>query len=236
MPQLRDNTSAFASGVSKYGKNQVLWDYIVSRYPRVISLDSQGDTWDRNPNAVQARSVAHLKKLLLAALRGKWDAWHFVLPNDQDVACELFALLSPADALQGPDAPATGARVFGGVMIECGEVYNIAPAGGTPRAIKAGWTQSRHHLLSVATAGNRPALTDRTLTANSDHLFAFTHNVPQDFAYYADVVGPNFADEMRSLDKYEFVYWRTGSPIAWRYDKDRRLVREIPLRSTLIGR
>lgn len=231
MAKLRDNTSAFASGVSKYGKNQVLWDWVVSRYPRVISLDSQGDTWERNPNAVSVRDVADLKRHLATVVRGRFNRWHFVLRNDPEIARDLFALLAPANVDQDPDAPPTLARALGGVMLESGECYGFAPNGGTRPEVVAGWTQGRHHLLSLAMAAQRPALTNRTLTANSEHLFAFTHNVPQDFSYYAEICGPNVADEIRSLDKYEFVYWRTGSAVAWRYNKHRHLVREIPLRA-----
>lgn len=236
---LRDNRTFFASGMPKSGKSKLLGDILTGQFlssveaPRIISFDPTGDTWDRFPDAVAVRDVAQLRANLKKCVTDGYDGFHFVL-NPKHAAA-VFALLVPPDADPSPHGTPTLSRQLGGVVIECGECYTIAPNGGTPPEIVSAWTAGRHHLLSLAMAAQRPALTNRTLTGSTEHTFAFMHNNARDFDFFADTIGTTAAEEIRTLDRWEFVYYQSGATEAVRYDRHRRPVKRIPLRREIVA-
>lgn len=227
-PWRRENVTAFASGMIRSGKSQLLWDIFTRHHPRVISYDPVGDTLDRNADAVPVYSFGELRDKVKRANIGGYTNWHFVLACPPSEVPDVLAWLAPPAARFEEK---TLARALGGVLFECGECDTIAPNAGIHPAVRAAAQRGRHHLLSLALATQRPALCDRTVTGQCQYVAAFMHSERSDLEYFARLVGENAADEIARLQQFEFVWYRKGDHEATKYDRDRQPVMTIPLRA-----
>lgn len=225
----RENVSFFCSGMTGCGKSKLMWDWVVSKSPRVISIDPVGDTIERNPRAVPIEGVGRLREVLRMIAAKRAEVWHLQLAIDDEEAPAVFELLAPRRS-----TAASFSRAMGGVMIECGECDLIAPNAGTHPAVRSAWQRGRHHLLSLAMATQRPSLVNRTLTGGTQHVVAFMHSEPRDIAYWADCISSAAAEEIARLQPYEFVYFKRGTFEAVKYDAARKPVARIPLASGLM--
>lgn len=212
----RQNLIVFACGRKNTGKSQLLHDLFVSRTPRVLSLDFTGETAERNPDAIVCKGWRKLMSTLKIA--AGYGHWHIAAALEPDDIARLFRLLAPPF---GDDQPPL-ARAFGGLAVECGEAYMIAPNAGADPDIVAGWRRGRHAMLSLYMAAQRPAAVNREVSAQADIIAAFAQGEPNDLDFLAKTISAPVAEIVAGLTGHDFVYYERGTGKVYVCGADRR--------------
>lgn len=204
----RKNLIVATLGRKDTGKSQLLWDLYTSQAARVLSLDSMGESIERDPDAVEVIGMGQLIDTLQRC--ASYPRWHIAAVIDPDDVSELFALMTPRIGSNKPSLSVA----FGGMAIECGEAYEIAPNGATRPEVLAGWRKGRHYMLSLFMAAQRPSSVAREVTALADHLYMFAQGEKRDIDYIADCVSRPVADRVRRLKKWECVFFNRDDGLA----------------------
>lgn len=216
----RRNTIACVVGRKGTGKSELLWERFTSRAPRVLSLDSTGETTERNPNAIVAVGWRRLLEVLDAAAEcGKWHIAAAIEPED---VRELFARLTPPLG-QGRSL----SLAFGGMAVECGEVDLIAPNGGTPPEILSAFRRGRHYALDLYMATQRPASCAVDVRSMADIFVSFALTSPRDVAAASDELGGTMAERIVRLPRYHCLYSTRADGRVVELDAQRRIVADL---------
>lgn len=224
---VRKNVVAFACGPTGTGKSQWLYDVFTARTPRVLTLDTKGETLERNPDALYAHGLDDTIRALQHCARNG-TSWH--------VAAQLHPRDVPAliRRIAPPDAPAgvpTFARAVGGIALECGEVYTIAPNSGASDEVLSLLRAGRHDLVSCYFAAQRPASCARDCTAQAHHIAAFRTYEPRDIKFLCEFFGGGHVEDLIfELPDFHFLYRRRGDRFVYVCDAARRPLRRLDMR------
>lgn len=198
---IRQNVVALALGLRGSGKSAWLTRHLVGVAPRVLTLDSTGESADTDADAIVCVGLTET----LAALRGceALGTWRIVAVVD-----EVEDVPALARWLAPPVVPGTRpyAQRVGGMLLEIGEVDGVAPASGTPPTVRALWKRGRHYRLSIAAATQRPHECARVISSQSDTIVSFRMHEPRDLAWIARAISPAAADAVPGLGTYEYVH------------------------------
>lgn len=76
-------------------------------------------------------------------------------------------------------------------------------------ALKPFIHRGRHRQIDLITTSRRPANVGRDLTSQSDNIYIFRNNEPNDIKYFSLFINKIAIDEIRHLDKYYFLNYST---------------------------
>lgn len=69
--------------------------------------------------------------------------------------------------------------------------------------------RGRHRQIDLITTSRRPANVGRDLTSQSDNIYIFRNNEPNDIKYFQNFIRKEAIAEIRNLDKYYFLNYST---------------------------
>lgn len=202
----RRNRQVFVCGPTASGKSALLWELFTRHEKRLISLDFTGEVLARNPDAIAAYSWKDLRDVLTELVTSYRDRreWHVAAMLEEDDVPKLFGVLAPP--ITGADTVGFALAV-GGLGLECHECDLIAPNGRTEKRVKSAFKRSRHSLLSLYMATQRPAECSRIVTSQA-HISAFMrNNEPNDVRFIERVTGRAIARIVETLPKYHSAYF-----------------------------
>lgn len=212
----RRNAIVTALGPSGSGKSRFLADQ-AARFPRVISLDTTGETEEVYPTALGPTFGLDATLRALQVCAG-YPRWHLRAAVEGDELVALCRRLVP----NYDGRSVSLARALGGVALEMGEVYEIAPNAGAPREVLNMWRRGRHEGLSLLAATQRPASCAREVSANSHWLVAFRMPEPRDYEYVGGFMGARARDLVAELPPYHSLLYDKRAGLVWQLDAARR--------------
>lgn len=219
---VRKNEIVFVSGRTGTGKSQLLYDLFVSRAPRVLSLDVNGEVAERNPDAIEARGWTRV----VAALRAvaPYPQWHIAAVIEEEHFDDLVNLLIPP--MMADDQ--TGyARAVGGMALECGELDVLAPVHSASRTVTGMWRRARHNRLSIFGGTQRTNEVARVCSSQAHHIIAFAQNEPNDIAYLAKAISRPGAELVERLPLHWCVWFERSSGRLYVMDPGRNVVKTV---------
>lgn len=220
-PAVRRSLVAFGCGPKSSGKTTFLYRHFTRHQPRVLTIDVAGEAVDMNADAIVAAGYADtVRALRFAATKGR--RWHVAAVLDREDIARVGELLAPKIR---PDKIGF-ARAIGGLAVECGETQYILPARGASEHWRNAVALSRHYLLSLLTASQRPSLCDRILTSQADVIFSLRHNEPADIDYLASYA-PAFRAVIPALAPYHVAYLDRVSMTLFVADERGRVTRRL---------
>lgn len=221
VPVVRRSLVVFGCGPKESGKSTFLYRHFTSKQPRVLTIDVAGEAADFNASVIQSYGYADtMRALRYAATGGR--RWHVAAILEPDDVPAVIEVLAPRVR---PDRPGF-ARAVGGLAVECGEIQYLLPNRGTPRPWKNAVALSRHYLLTLLTASQRPALCDRIITSQANVLFSMRHNEPDDIAYLA-AYAPAFREIIPNLAQHHVAYLDRTSMQMFVADERGRVTRRL---------
>jgi hypothetical protein len=225
-PWVRDNLIAAGFGPIRSGKSELLHQLFVRQFPRVLSIDLNAETWDRNPNAIGTYGLADTLMAIKWAAGRPGARWHLAAAlEDADVAPLLRLLAPPITAPNQVSIP----RALGGLLVECGELYFLAPneKGDKQRAAVEAFNRSRHHLLSFAVASQRGADCARVTTQAAHVRFFLQTDEPRDLDFVGKLISEPIAAAVRELPRYHALiqFAKTGEIVVC--DDKRRIYKRL---------
>jgi len=232
----RSSLRVFVSGASESGKSQALHQLFVSRLPRVISLDINGEVAERSPQAERTFGYADLCEALKTCARKGAQLghrWHIAAYLEQDEIPRLFRTLAPPINTENATS---FTRAIGGIAIECGEASWLAPNNRTPPEVRDAFHRGRHHQLSLLMATQRPADVARCVTAEARVLIAFRHHETLELDWWAKRTSRAVADVIAELPQYHSIYYVPASGRVHVCDAAYRPLRVMDLRGNEVAR
>lgn len=198
----------------------------VPKWPRVISIDVNGEAPKYNPDAIECTSVDEVLDVALFARVKGFDRWHVQAVLDRAELPRLFRILAPE--YKGSAAPPSITRAVGGIAVECSEAYAFAPNAGAHPDVLESFFRGRHHGLAFLLAAQRATALTVAARSQADVLVAFRTTDPNELTWAATKFGVQAVDHIRTLEKYHCAMYVDGeSSIYWLNDK-----REVVRRST----
>lgn len=191
------NTIVTVTGRKGSGKSALL-AWWASQFPRRLVLDFTGEHKGDVPAPLVAWGLAATVKLLrrLAGL----ERWHIVAQLEPGDVPRLLAHLMPMGAQQSP------ALAMGGLVIECGELNEIAPNhSGIRREVAAMFTRGRHHRVSVLGAARTATELHKITTSQADVICAFRQHQEADVKRIGELMGQRAIPAVRSLGPWEYL-------------------------------
>lgn len=217
----RRNVIVATLGRKGTGKSVLLWELYSSRAERLLSLDSLGESVERDPDTIETLGMGQLIDALGKA--AAFPRWHIAGAVEPDDLKELFRMLAPPLGSSSPSL----SLAFGGLAIECGEAYEIAPNGSAAPEVLRAWRAGRHYSLSLFMAAQRPSSVAREVTAAADHVYAFAQSEPRDLEFLAKTISAPVADRVAQLRHFECVHYDRDRSTATVLDRDRNPVMTI---------
>ena len=168
-------------GPSECGKTHLLHSLYVPKFPRVISIDINGEVEKWNPGAIEATSIEDIVAIGLAGAKLGKHRWHInaVLPRREYGA--LFRLLAPE--FRGKDSPPSFTRAVGGIALECSEAYAFVPNQGADDDVIEAFARGRHHYLSFLLASQRPASLAVITRTQADVIVTWAQDDPNEIKW-----------------------------------------------------
>lgn len=215
----------FAAGPSECGKTMLLYDLVVSRFPRRLTFDFAREVRaSLNPDAITVYTYAELREALhdLAGVR----QWHVALCIDhadaRTIAPQVCRLLAHPTT---HDGERTYARAIGGLVVDCYEAHELAPNGKTPDDVRGLVTRGRHEGISVVVASQAPALVDRRFSENAGVLVAFATQEHTAWQFWASKTCSAVADLIDEQPRYHAAYFDKAARAIYWLDDRRRVLR-----------
>lgn len=218
---------ALAAGPGGTGKTTALYEMFISRCPRRVSFDFQGEMRAVfNPAAIDVFSFGEF----LAALRrvAALPAWHIALIYDPDaqpdLAAQVVAVLNPA---RSSSAHTSFALAVGGIAVDCTEADFLWPTGRTLPALRGLVQRGRHNRLCIFAATQAPALVDNRLRDGADYLLAFRTQEDVVWKFWQRVTSARVADMIASLPRFHCGYIVKAAQVVYLLGADRRPYRVV---------
>lgn len=219
---MRRNTIVAGFGRKGTGKSVLLYDLFTSKAPRVLSLDSTGETRERNADAVLCVGYSSLRDAFRRAQN--YQRWHIAAALEPDDVARLFALLTPPLG-----SGSSLSLAFGGMAIECAEVDLIAPNSGAAPEVLSALRRGRHYALDMYFATQRPASCAVDVRSMSDFLFSFALSSPRDVAAVDAEMPLSVSDRIVRLRPYHCLFYSKEKGSVVELDPARRVVERINL-------
>lgn len=193
------NFICVVTGRKGSGKSRVLGSY-ARRFPRRVILDFTGEH-EREPGARVGYTLRQCA-VALAAARASGQRWTVVCALDPRDVPALLAALMPL----GMHGGESFARAVGGLVVECGEINEIAVNhAGIAREVSAMFTRGRHHWLSVLAAARTSTEMHKIVTSQADVVCAFRQHQARDVARIGELMGERAIPALRDLAPYEYL-------------------------------
>lgn len=191
------NFIAVIIGRKGSGKSHVAGQY-ARRFPRRLILDFTREHIADVPPALVAWSLPECIALLRrVASYQRWTIVAEISPKDTPA---LLAKLIPLGRGVGYS------QAVGGMVIECGEMNQIAPNhSGIADEVANMFSLGRHHWLSVLAAARRPTELHGIVTSQADVICAFRQHHAADVKRIADVMGDRVVPALARLQQWEYL-------------------------------
>lgn len=188
------------------GKSHLLGQY-ARHFPRRLILDFTGEH-RREPGARFAWTLSETVTALQAARAAgrRWTVVAALAPADVP---RLLPALMPV----GRDTERGFSLAVGGMVIECGEVNEIAPNhNGIAAPVSSLFMLGRHHRLSILCAARRTTEMHNNVTSQADIICAFRQHQEADVKRIGELMGDRAVAALRQLAVHEHLryYVDTG--------------------------
>lgn len=211
------------------GKTQLIADFVGARHPRRITVDLLGECVKLYPDAINAKSLAQIIRVMQRLHEANVTEWHIVASVDVPEVGQLIKLLAPT----GTTSDYSLSAVWGGIALEIFELDLVAPVDrsevSTREAVKTAFARGRHFGLSLLCATQRPHMIDRIATAQSSYVVTFQMHEPADLQWLERVGGKRFAELARTgLAQYESAWYDARAGTIRTLSADYTRWRELP--------
>lgn len=215
----RRNLQVVAVGPTDCGKSRLLRELFVRRTPRVLTIDVNREARQQSPDAI----VTYGWRELLEALErlATSPKWHVAAVLEEERRADLFRLLLPE--IISPDSVSYPLAI-GGLAIDCGEAYELAPSGRTSRWVKAAFVRGRHELVSSYVATQKLALCDLCVSDQAHVLVFFRTFGARELARIAEMLSRPFAERVKRLEQYHSLYVVKATGRAYHLDPRYRVL------------
>lgn len=243
------NVVAYAVGPKGSGKTRALWDLFISRHPRRLSFDFNGEMHELNPNAIQVFSsfetdpqLEELQRVLKQC--AGYQAWHVALvlppqdlvPNTTErkkFVKRLARILNPAK--QSEDHKSFSISC-GSIAIDCSEATRLVPNGRAHPDMLGFFQTGRHNWLHLFMASQTPAKVDPEVRNAADFFLAFRTQETTVWKYWADVASPAIADVVAELPRFHCGYFVKAEQRVYVLDDRRRPYRTLDYQGRAVTR
>lgn len=202
MSNSAQNFQLFACGRKGSGKDHLI-SQIGRRFPRRLILDTMGQHSD-TPAAVVTWTLGETMDALRSAARRERWAIAAVL-GAEDCLTVLNCIAPPKS-----NPKESFAYKVGGLVLESGEVDQLAPSRGMDAAMTGVLARGRHYRISTLFGARRPFEVARLLTSQCDVLAAFQQHEADDIDYLARTATSDIRRYLSALRAdYEYVRFLT---------------------------